>query len=74
MNPDYENIGWSLLSFFFLPIGFILWLIWRKEYPNRCKSLTRGFKWYGIYYVFCLNFALLIWMIVFPIALIGAML
>ena len=34
--------GWGVLGFFFPLVGFILWLVWKDEYPARSKSAGIG--------------------------------
>ncbi len=34
--------GWGVLGFFFPLIGFILWLVWKEDYPARSKSAGIG--------------------------------
>ncbi len=39
---DQPNAGWGVLGFFFPLIGFILYLVWMTEYPNRSKMCGKG--------------------------------
>ncbi len=52
-EPDYHNIqpekpidtgsfGWAILGFFFPLVGFILFLIWRKDKPTSAKHAGIG--------------------------------
>lgn len=42
-NPaDSDSIGWGVLGFFFPLVGFILWLVWKNEYPKKAKRCGRG--------------------------------
>lgn len=36
------SVGFGILSFFFPLVGFILFGVWNKEYPNRAKSCLIG--------------------------------
>lgn len=42
-KPDQSDaVGWGFLGFFFPIVGFILWLVWRNEYPNRSRAAGIG--------------------------------
>jgi hypothetical protein len=36
------SFGWAVLGFFFMPIGFILYLAWRNAKPSAAKSAGVG--------------------------------
>ena len=36
------TFGWAVLGFFFMPIGFIMYLAWRNAKPNAAKSAGVG--------------------------------
>ncbi len=36
------TVGWGILGFFFPLVGFILWLVWKEDYPARSKSAGIG--------------------------------
>ena len=39
---DKKSVGWGILGFFIPLLGFILYLVWRKEKPLRAKSIGIG--------------------------------
>lgn len=39
---DQPNAGWGVLGFFFPLVGFILYLVWQTEYPNRSRMCGKG--------------------------------
>ena len=39
---DQPNAGWGVLGFFFPLIGFILYLVWQTQYPNRSRMCGKG--------------------------------
>ncbi len=45
-NPVAEksekSFGWIVFGFFFPIIGFILYLVFRREYPVKAKSVKKG--------------------------------
>ncbi len=41
-HPNESTIGWAFLGFFFPYVAFILWLVWRKDYPRRSHALGKG--------------------------------
>ena len=42
VEEDKPNAGFAVLGFFFPLIGFILWLVWKKDYPLKAKSCGKG--------------------------------
>lgn len=36
------TFGWAVLGFFFMPIGFIMYLAWRNTKPSAAKSAGVG--------------------------------
>ena len=41
-TPEKGSFGWAVFSFFFMPIGFILYLVWKSTKPNAAKSAGVG--------------------------------
>ncbi len=41
-NDDSGSAGWGVLGFFFPIVGFILWLVWKKEKPNSSRAAGIG--------------------------------
>lgn len=41
-RDEGSTAGWGVLGFFFPMIGFILWLVWKGDYPKRAKSAGKG--------------------------------
>ena len=39
---DSLNFGVALISFFIPLVGFILWLMWKDDYPLKAKSARKG--------------------------------
>ena len=39
---DKPNAGYAVLGFFFPLIGFILYLIWKNNFPYKAKSCGKG--------------------------------
>lgn len=39
---DSKNMGYAVLGFFLPVVGFILWLMWKDEYPLRASSCGKG--------------------------------
>lgn len=39
---DHSSFGYACLRFLFPIIGFILFLVWKNEYPLRAKSAGKG--------------------------------
>lgn len=39
---EQNTAGYAVLGFFFPMIGFILWLVWKDDYPKRAKSAGQG--------------------------------
>ena len=39
---DAKSVGFGILAFFFPMVGFILWLVWRDNYPLRARSCGKG--------------------------------
>lgn len=37
-----DSAGWGVLGFFLPIVGFILWLVWRNEYPKRARAAGIG--------------------------------
>lgn len=42
---DKNSVGIKILSFFIPVAGFILWAIWRNQYPKKARNAA---KWAGI--------------------------
>lgn len=42
-EQDESSFGFALLSFFIPIVGFILFLIWNKDFPLKAKSCLKGF-------------------------------
>lgn len=47
-NPENEQagFGWTCLSFCFPFIGFILWLVWKGEHPEKASTVCSA-AWIG---------------------------
>ena len=42
-NPnDAPSTGFAVLSGFFPPLGFVLWLVWNNSSPKKAKSCGKG--------------------------------
>ena len=41
-KDDSDAVGWGFLGFFFPIVGFILWLVWKNDYPNRSRASGIG--------------------------------
>ena len=42
-TPDKKgSFGWAVFGFFFMPIGFILYLVWKNTKPSAAKSAGVG--------------------------------
>lgn len=41
-KDDSDAVGWGFLGFFFPIVGFILWLVWKNEYPKRARGAGIG--------------------------------
>ena len=39
---DSKSMGYAVLGFFLPVVGFILWLVWKDEYPLRASSCGKG--------------------------------
>ena len=39
---DKKSVGWGILGFFIPLLGFLLAILWRKEFPLRAKSIFIG--------------------------------
>lgn len=39
---EKASFGWSVLGFFFPLVGFILWLVWKKDQPAKAKKAGVG--------------------------------
>ena len=39
---DSKSMGYAVLGFFPPVVGFILWLVWKDEYPLRASSCGKG--------------------------------
>lgn len=35
-------MGWLILGLFFPLVGFILWLVWKDDKPDRSKAAGKG--------------------------------
>ena len=44
---DVGGFGWGLLGFCIPFVGFILWLVWKDEKPNKAHSVCTG-AWISI--------------------------
>lgn len=44
-EDDKNSVGIKILSFFIPVAGFILWAIWRNQYPKKARNAA---KWAGI--------------------------
>lgn len=42
VHADSPSFGFGCLSFFIPLVGFILWLVWRKDFPHKAKSAGIG--------------------------------
>lgn len=42
---DGPNVGYAVLSFFFPIAGFVLYLVWKSDYPLRAQSCGTGAAW-----------------------------
>lgn len=50
-GQDESSFGFALLSFFIPIVGFILFLVWNKEFPLKAKSCLKGFISGIVFYV-----------------------
>ena len=41
-HNDQGGFGWGLLGFCIPLVGFILWLVWKDEKPNKAHSVCMG--------------------------------
>jgi len=41
-RDDSDAVGWGFLGFFFPIVGFILWLVWKNDYPKRSRASGIG--------------------------------
>ena len=41
-KEDKKSVGWGILGFFIPLLGFVLYLLWRKESPLKAKSVGIG--------------------------------
>ncbi len=41
-KDDSDAVGWGFLGFFFPIVGFILWLVWKNDYPKRSRASGIG--------------------------------
>lgn len=41
-KKDVPNAGWAVAGFFLPLLGFILYLVWQTQYPNRSKMCGLG--------------------------------
>lgn len=41
-NDDKSSAGMGCLGFLFPVVGFILWLVWKKDYPLKARSAGIG--------------------------------
>lgn len=41
-SDDDGAAGWGLLGFFIPIVGFILWLVWKNDYPKRSRAAGIG--------------------------------
>ena len=41
-SADSDSVGWGILGFLLPLVGFILWLVWKDEYPKKAKSVGIG--------------------------------
>ena len=51
---DNGGFGWGMLGFCIPIVGFILWLVWKNEKPNRASAVCTG-AWISIAISFVLN-------------------
>ncbi len=41
-KDDSDPVGWGFLGFFIPIVGFILWLVWKNDYPKRARAAGIG--------------------------------
>ena len=41
-KDDSDPVGWGFLGFFIPIVGFILWLVWKNDYPKRARASGIG--------------------------------
>lgn len=53
-SNDQGGFGWGLLGFCIPIVGFILWLVWKDEKPNKAHSVCTG-AWVSVVISVVLN-------------------